>query len=210
MEKAYRNLGYFFLLLIPLVFAAFYKSYIVKFPSFGANYDYRIHIHAFFASVWVFILIVQPFLIVNKKMQWHRAVGKLTYIIFPLLILSFIPGIMKSVNKGDFNNIFFPLADCTLLILFYSLAIYNKKTAAKHMRFMIASALVLFGPTIGRILPHLGLSDFVSQNIQYGITYLVLGSLIVYDINNKRKYRPYMVALTGFIVHQLIYLWIFL
>ena len=78
------------------------------------------------------------------------------------------------------------------------------------MRFMIASALVLFGPTIGRILPQQGLSDFVAQNIQYGITYLVLGSLIMYDISNKRKYQPWLLAVTGFIVHQLIYLWIFL
>lgn len=210
MEKTYRHLGYFLLLLIPLVFAAFYKTYIVKFPHFGINYDFRIHIHAFLAATWVLLLIAQPFLILNKKMQWHRTLGRLSYIIFPLLILSFIPGIMKSVNKGDFNNIFFPIADCTLLILFYSLAIYYKKIPAKHMRFMIAAAVVLFGPTIGRILPQLSLSDFVTQNIQYGITYLVLGSLIVYDIRNRRKYQPYLVALAGFLLHQLIYLWIFL
>ena len=76
MDKSYKYLGYFFLLLIPLTIAGFYKTYIVQFPNFKENITYFIHIHAFIATVWIGILILQPFLIVNKKFALHRKVGK--------------------------------------------------------------------------------------------------------------------------------------
>lgn len=67
MNKSYQYPGYFLLLLIPLTIAGFFKTYISQFPDFGEDITSFIHIHAFIASVWMGMLIVQPFLIVNKK-----------------------------------------------------------------------------------------------------------------------------------------------
>lgn len=211
MDKTYKYLGYFFLLLIPLIFAGFYKSYFKPFPNFGKNFDGYLHLHSIIATLWVAILIVQPFLIVNKKVAIHRTVGKLSYIVFPLLILSFIPRIIKTYNDGAYPYLFFPIADGMLLILFYGLAIYNKKKTGKHMRYMIASALVLLGPTFGRIGPHLfGWSELLTQNIQYLIIDSILIGLVLYDRKNHRQYQPYLVAIALFIVHQIIYHLVFL
>ena len=88
MGKTYKYLGYFLLLLIPLTFAGFYKTYIGQFPDFEEKIDSFIHFHALIASLWILILIIQPFLILNKKYAAHRTIGKLSYILFPLLILS--------------------------------------------------------------------------------------------------------------------------
>lgn len=153
MEASYKNLGYYSLLLIPLTIAAFYKTYITLFPNFPADIDIFIHLHAFISTVWIGLLIAQPFLIANKKVDFHRKAGKLSYVVFPLLILSFIPQIIKAANSAYPKNIFFSLADGTLLIIFYSLAIYNRKTVSSHMRFMITTMLVFLGPTVGRIGP---------------------------------------------------------
>lgn len=211
MDRTYKYLGYFLLLLIPLIFGGFYKTYFQPFPNFTKNIDAYIHIHAIIAATWVAILIVQPFLIVQKKVALHRTVGKLSYVVFPLLIISFIPRIIKTYNAGDFAYLFFPLGDGSLLILFYALAIYYKRKTAKHMRYMIASALVLLGPTVGRIGPTLlGWSELLTQNVQYGIIYFILISLILYDRKNKRKFQPYLVAIAGFIIHQIIYHSVFL
>ena len=211
MDRTYKYLGYFLLLLIPLTFAGFYKTYFEPFPNFGKNIDGYIHIHAVIASLWIAILIVQPFLIVNKKIALHRRVGKLSYVVFPLLIISFIPRIIKTINSGDIQFLFFPLADGFLLVTFYVLAIYYKKKTAKHMRYMIAAALVLMGPTFGRIGPNLlGWSELTTQNVEYGIIYSVLCSLILYDLKNKRKFQPYLIAIVGFVIHQLVYYWVFL
>jgi len=211
MDKKYRYLGYFLLLLIPLIFAGFYKTYFQSFPNFEEDIDAYIHIHAAIATLWVVILIIQPFLIVNKKTSLHKKVGRLTYFIFPLLILSFVPRIIRTYNLGEYPNLFFSLADGSLLILFYSLAIYNKKKTAKHMRYMIASALVLLGPTVGRIGPILlGWGDVLTQNVQYGIIYSILISLVLYDKKNQKKYQPYLVAIGAYVIHQIIYHIIFL
>jgi hypothetical protein len=206
MEKTYNYLGYFFLLLIPLIFAGFFKTYFQPFPNFSKNINLYVHLHVVLASLWVLMLIVQPFLIINKKNALHRKVGKMSYIVFPLLILSFIPQIIKIVHSGNSPNLFFPLADGTLLIVFYSLAIYNRKLRSKHMRYMIASVLVLLGPTVGRIGPILlGWSELFTQNIQYGIIYSTLICLILYDIKNERKFQPYLIVMAAFIIHQIVY-----
>ena len=211
MDKSYRYLGYFFLLLIPLTFLGFYKTYIVQFPNFTKNITSFIHIHAFIATVWIAILIVQPFLIINKKYALHRKVGKLSYIVFPLLILSFIPQIIRTANSDNPKNLFFSLADSVLLIVFYSLAVYYKKISSRHMRYMIATTLVFLGPTVGRIGPILlGLSELVTQNIQYAITYLILVTLLLYDKNNNKKYQPYVTAICFFAFHQVVYHIVFL
>lgn len=210
MEKAYKYMGYFLLLLIPLIFAGFYKSYFEPFPNSNKNINVLVHLHAFIASVWILMLIVQPFLTLNRKYSVHSTIGKLSYIVFPLLILSFIPQILKIINTEDIANLFFPLGDGTLLITFYSLAIYNRKASGKHMRYMIATSIVFLGPTVGRIGPNLlRWSDLFTQNIEYGIIYLILVSLILYDIKNKKKYYPYLVAIAGFMIHQLIYYLVF-
>ncbi|MEO6233339.1 MAG: hypothetical protein ABJB11_08290 [Ferruginibacter sp.] len=211
MDRKYKYLGYFFLLLIPLIFAGFYQSYFKTFPNFGKNFDIYLHLHSIIATIWVAILIVQPFLIANKKVAIHRTVGKLSYIVFPLLILSFIPRIIKTFNAGEYPYLFFPIVDGTLLILFYGLAIYHKKKTGKHMRYMIASALVLLGPTVGRIGPHLfGWSELLTQNIQYLMIDTILISLILYDKKNHRQYQPYLVTIALFFVHQIIYHLVFL
>jgi hypothetical protein len=211
MDKSYRYLGYFFLLLIPLAIAGFFKTYIVQFPNFKENITAFIHIHAIIASLWIGILIVQPFLIVNKKFALHRKVGKISYIVFPLLILSFVPQIIRTANSDNPKNLFFSLADSTLLILFYSLAVYYKKISSKHMRYMIATTLVFLGPTVGRIGPiWLGWSEMFTQNIQYLIVYLILTTLLFYDRVNGKKYQPYVIVIFFFIIHQIGYHIVFL
>jgi uncharacterized membrane protein YozB (DUF420 family) len=210
MERAYKNLPYLLILLIPLTFLAFYKTYFNQFPSFKENITISIHLHAVIASIWIIMLIAQPILIRKKKNYLHKKIGKLSYIVFPLLILSFIPQMIRIVNSDNPNFLFFPLADSILLTLFYSLAIYNRRNISKHMRYMIGTALVFLGPTIGRIGPIvLGLSENLTQNIQYGIIYLILIGLIVFDRKHGKKYQPYLVIILFWIVHQIAFNLIF-
>lgn len=198
------------MLLIPLTFLGFYKTYFIQFPSFEENITSFIHLHAIIASIWILLLIVQPLLILNRNNKVHRKIGKLSYIVFPILILSFVPQMIRIINFDAPQFLFFPLADSVLLILFYSLAIYHRRKVSKHMRYIIGSATVFLGPTIGRIGPHIfEWSEIVTQNIQYGIIYLILIGLIFYDKRNKNNYRPYLLILTTWIIHLIIFNMIF-
>ena len=204
MEKAYKNLGYFFLLLIPLTFLGFYKTYFVQFPDFEENLTTLIHLHAIIASIWILLLVVQPLLIIYRKNQLHRKIGKLSYIVFPILISSFVPQMIRIINSDAPQILFFPMADSVLLILFYSLAMYNRGTVSKHMRYILGTATVFLGPTIGRIGPQiLEWSEHVTQNLQYGIIYLILIGLIFYDKRNEKNYRPYLLILSTWVIHQI-------
>lgn len=206
MDKSYKYLGYFLLLLIPLTILAFFKTYIIQYPNFQPNINWFIHVHALIATVWISMLIIQPFLIFNKKFAIHRTVGKLSYIVFPLLIISFIPQVIRTLNSENPENIFFPGADCILLIVFYSSAIYYRRKSPMHMRYMIASALVFLGPTIGRIGPiWFGWQEILTQNVQYAIIYSILISLIFYDKSHGKDYKPYLVAIGWFVIHQIVF-----
>jgi hypothetical protein len=210
LERTYKNLGFLLLLFIPLTILAFYKTYFIHFPGFENEASYFIHLHALIASIWILMLITQPLLIRYKKNKWHKQIGKLSYILFPLLILSFIPQMIRIIISDNPSVLFFPLADSILLILFYSMAIYYRKKAAKHMRYMIGTAIVFLGPTVGRIGPLvLGLSENVTQNLQYGIIYLILAGLILLDKRQGKYFKPYIIMIIPWVIHQITFNLIF-
>ena len=200
MEKAYRNIGFVFLLFIPLTFFGFYKTYFVLSPKFEGTVDGYTHLHAFVASLWITLLISQPLLIRYKKYKMHQFFGKISYGFFIVLILSFIPQMIKEYGKNLFplNALF----DIILLLLFYMLAIKYKSNIASHMRYMIAIALIFIGPTLGRIifllleLEHLG-----ALHIPYLLVIVILLILLFWDKKNNRNYKPYIVALVAFIIY---------
>ena len=127
LKKTYKYLGYILVLLIPIAFLAFYKTYFVQFPNFKENITTYTHLHALISTMWILILILQPILIEKGKWKIHKVIGKVTYILFPILILSFIPLIISMYHSDHPKKIFLPLSDSIMLTLFYFLAIYNKK-----------------------------------------------------------------------------------
>jgi hypothetical protein len=200
MEKEYRNLGFIFLLFIPLTFLGFYKTYFVLSPEFVGTVDAYTHIHATIASLWITLLITQPLLIRAKNFRLHRFFGKISYLVFIALILSFIPQMIKEYGKG-----LFPLNasfDIALLMLFYFLAIKYKKVVAIHMRYMIAIALIFVGPTLGRIIFFLlELKPLGPFQIPYLMVISILLGLIFWDKKNGRNYKPYLVAFVAFSIY---------
>ena len=211
MEKNYKNAPYLFLLLLPLIGAAFFKTYFIYVPDFPEQITVFSHLHFFIAALWIGLMLSQPLLARAGNLQWHRRLGRGSYLLFPLFILSFIPLIWKAAAGPEPVNVFFPLADALLLILFYSLAVLNRKRMALHMRYMVALALVFLGPTIGRIGPiYFGLSGPQTQTILYAVISGLLIYLLVKDLKNNRKYQPYLVALAGFGVHMSVFYSLFL
>ena len=200
MERAYRNIGFIFLVFIPLTFLGFYKTYFVLSPEYVGTVDMYTHIHAFTASIWISLLIVQPLLIRSRNFRLHRTFGKISYFVFFALILSFIPQMIKEYGKG-----LFPLNasfDIVLLMLFYFLAIKHKKAVAVHMRYMIAIALIFVGPTLGRIIFFLfELDQLGPLQIPYLLVIAILLGLIFWDKKNGRNFKPYLVAVAAFSVY---------
>lgn len=211
MERKYRYLGYFMAALLPLVFFGFYRTYFEKFPQFSERIKVYDHLHAFIATTWICMLIAQPLFIAHRNYRAHRLLGRASYVIFPLLILSFVPRVLVILQGENKQDLFFPLADSCLLISFYVLAIRNKKNSGRHMRYFIASALVFLGPTLGRIgYFWMNWPPLTTQHVQYALIYGVLLLLFFYDGRSLQKARPYLVAAGLFMMHQVTYYLVFL
>jgi hypothetical protein len=66
MEKAYKNIGLFIIVVLAFVILGFYKSYYGLMPSFkGVSVAW--HIHGTIMLSWFLLLIVQPILIRQHK-----------------------------------------------------------------------------------------------------------------------------------------------
>ena len=212
----YKNVGYLFLILFAFVILGFYKTYFGLFPYFDNNTTTLVHFHAAVLILWVILLIVQPLLIRYKKFAIHRLLGNFTYILVPLIILSFIGMINKQYNEEFILKIprseiiedtSLAVALLLLFAIFYILAIINKRKIAFHMRYMIATALVFINPAIARLTPFWTI--YKSQLLVFVLTDLILLMLIFFDIKHKRKYKPYVVALTLFLVYHIEFLLFF-
>ncbi len=215
MESGYKNLGYFFLFLLVLVFLGFYKTYFGLFPDFDPSTTKIVHFHAFILFLWTCTVITQPLLIRYGKYNTHRMIGRFTYVLVPLMITSFVLMWMKGFTEQFshtfsgfmdymYEHHFHSIADVLLIIIFYSLAIVNKKITPRHMRYMIAMTLIFIDPTLSRLLSNLfQVSDFYSDLTTFLFTDLILVALIVYDLKGHRPYKPYLNALTLFLIYHI-------
>lgn len=224
----YHNLGYWFLVFIILVAAGFYTTY---FTRLGAAIPTVIHIHFVLMTLWLMMLIAQPFLIKYKKLNWHRRFGKLSYILVPLVLLtSFL--LIRNEYYRNLEGLHQQVADgvkqysdaeilqqaaatpiglvyFTWFLVFYVLAIKNRRQSPRHARYMLATALTLTGPTVDRIVGihfHLytigGLSSFV---LSFLLIDLVLASLLYFDYRNKKETKTLWTCLLIYITGQLLY-----
>src|SRR5258707_13705325 len=83
----YRGISLFSVVILAFVTWGFYKTYIIFFPSFTGFNNVQ-HFHGAMMMTWMIILITQPLLIRSGKVTIHRAIGKLSYVIAPLLVVS--------------------------------------------------------------------------------------------------------------------------
>jgi len=188
MEKAYRNISYLFGAILLLVFAGFFRTYFGLFPHFSGLPTIA-HFHAITILTWFALLIVQPILIRLKKTELHRLLGKVSYFVVPLLLLSI--ALMMKMAQLRVKNLFIfsiSLADITFFVTFYLLAIVYKNKLAYHIRFMVLTVLPFINPALGRFNlpgPIVGLS-------------IIIG-LLIFERFNRKVYKPYLIALPLFV-----------
>ena len=100
----YETTGYFFIGLFLLAILGFWPSYFAKFFNGTADFSFYFHFHAAIAVLWILLLIIQPILIHRKQNHLHRLLGKLSYLIVPLIFLSVIL-LAHSTITGEERNL---------------------------------------------------------------------------------------------------------
>jgi hypothetical protein len=176
------------------------------------------------------MLIAQPFLIKYKKLAIHRMLGKISYVLVPLVLLSGFLMVRRSyyllvedlrqkatqgLNQLNDNQILQQAAAYEAIAifylswfaLFYSLAIINKRKSAIHARFMLATALPLLGPTVDRIVFfNFKLPAYMPYELpSFLIIDTVLAILLWLDYKNKRPIKTLRNCLLIYITGQVLY-----
>jgi hypothetical protein len=141
-----------------------------------------IHMHSVLAMLWVLLLILQSWLARKKQFEKHKKVGKLTYIITPLLVLTTLELFHSFLNTDSpFNNAFgIPIMFYDFVGLVYFCVAYilgttlYKKNVSVHARLMVSTIMMMMFPVISRIL--LFYVDF-----GYGPEEMLMFSLFIMD-----------------------------
>jgi uncharacterized membrane protein len=188
--RKFDKAGFYFIGLLIIAFLGFWKTYFSRFFYGSNDYSFYFHFHAAMMLTWTAILIIQPILIRKKKLQIHRLIGKLSYFIMPLLLISvlFILNITLKripVNEIRFADILSPFRDLLFLSIFYTVAVIYKHRIQIHARAMIATGIVFIEPSLGRFLGGQVFQSILGAYIAWGIILAVLITLVVFDWKQK-------------------------
>lgn len=173
--------------LILLALGGFWESYFSRF--FGPMQDLNpyFHFHAFLAGSWIVLLIVQPYLIRKKNFALHKKLGKLSFLIIPLFIVSVVLLFhsQRSLDEEQLGRrMLTPLRDLIIIATAYIIAIKYRKSMPIHARAMIATGIVFIEPALVRLiwnLTHFRFTYLLAILMIYGL----LASLMI--IERKQK-----------------------
>ena len=215
MQTAYRNTAIFIFLVLIGIQWGFYQTYTSQFPNFK-NATTLIHIHGALLMTWMLLLIVQPLLIHYGKASLHRTIGKVSWVLGPLIIISLFligrGGYFRGLgNVPEHENLTFIVLDMRGFLsfaIFWSLAMVTRKFPDSHMRYMIATGILAIGPGVSRGLGHsFGLDIGTTITITDGLDLVIVGALLAIDLYRRKNYKPFLtvfiVLLIGSVLWQL-------
>lgn len=226
----YHNLGYWFIFSIVLIVGGFFQTY---FSVFTQLKNPVIHTHFALMVLWVSLFIIQPFLVKYKKTSLHRRIGRVSYILMPLVALSAflmmrhgyftftayleqqnLNGLAtyssaEILHEAARNNAL-PFVYWFWLLLFYSLAIIHRRRSSIHARYMLATGLTILGPTVDRILFFIFKMKALPFNIPLeSFAFILADSILLIllwqDIRLKRNLKPLLTSLAGYGIVQILY-----
>lgn len=219
MPYRYGHYAVGFVLLVTV--AGFWASY---FTQIGAV-PLAFHVHAFSATSWLLLLIVQSVAIHQRQNAFHKLAGQASFILFPLLIVGFVMIINVSASRfaaqespfiqalGPAFGIGMLIAIAAYLTLFY-LALRNRRNIKLHAGYMLATPMILFESPFSRLMGQAfpwmnfigsegpqGLLDTIA--ISDGMVAICAMALYLMDRKNG---APWLIA-TFFVLLQAVVMW---
>lgn len=200
-----RSAPYFAALLV-ITLVAFWPTYLSQ-VSGASGYT---HLHAMTAATWMLMLVAQPLAILTRRLPLHRLVGRTSYIVAPLVVVSMVllaHSKTPQTESSEALGVYVPLSLAGLFALSYGLAILTRRRVALHARFMVCTSLTLIDPVFVRLLlwayPH---PRWPHQWWTFAITDAVFLALIWYERHARTGRMVFPVMLSVFVVAQVVLL----
>lgn len=156
----YRYAHRWLLLLFPLIALAFWPGY---FGRLGEA-PFALHAHGITATAWLALLTLQSWSISAHRIALHRTSGLATFVVLPLfaaagpLALHGMASLWRS-NADPFHATYGArLASVDMIagaavIAMVAYALAQRRRMAVHASAMLATALLVLPPILGRLLP---------------------------------------------------------
>ena len=199
--------SFYFIGLLILAILGFWKSYFSKFFNGTNDYSFYFHFHATLMVTWVLLLIVQPWLIRKKKFKTHQLIGKTSYFLMPLLLLSVVLVLhsgIKNVPEQElqFAFILFPVRDFLFLFFAFSIGVWYRRNLQIHARAMILTGIVFIEPALFRLLG--AILPQTSSPLGFFLGIAIIVGLVITLIVIERKQKSGRWLFPAFLVIDII------
>lgn len=205
----------FFIGFLLFVIAAFWLTYFTRILD---QENYRMHTHGISLLLWCLMLVTQSLLVRNNQNQLHKRIGKFSYVVVPLVIFTTIDLLhyrVRDVPVPRSMDLFFialVLNALVAFVIFYGLAILNKKKSAIHGRYMLCTIFPFFTPATDRIqhiyfpstvqyLPTIDGSP-IAPVVGFFLADMILFGLAVWDWRSHRRWNVFPSALVVMLIYQ--------
>jgi hypothetical protein len=200
--KFYKHAHLYLALGLLVVAIGFSKTYFNQLGEFSFPY----HLHGISASLWMILLIIQPYLFQKGFLKAHRILGWSSILVVPIIVIAGII-MMRLMIQGQANyppNVVYQLAFIDTLTLFgftllYLMALYFRKNLKLHARFMVTT---IFGPLVPALTRIFIINLGVASNFNEGLTYsyLMIELVLLIIIWKERKIKEIKLTYVPFLV----------
>jgi hypothetical protein len=190
-------------LAFPLATVAFWPFYLSR-PF--AKIDVYTHLHAVTGTLWLLLLLVQVIAVETRCFGWHRRLGRTSYVLAPLFVLSaalLSHFRLASMDEAKFaaegSSAFLPFYAGVIFAAAFTCALVFVRDRAAHGRFMLLTAIPMIDPVLGRVmffhLPPLP-SPWLYQTVTFAIATAIAAALVF----SYRRQGAAQHALRGYFV----------
>lgn len=198
--------------------------FLLALPAFWPNYfsrlldqsTWRFHFHGLTTIAWCALMVAQAYLIRANHRAAHKSLGKLSYVLAPAIVLSILllAHYQYSPNGITEGMLYFTALPIALALQFaaaYGFAIYHRRNAPVHARFMVCTALpmlpaildrvnsfYLIPPDRARFLPQIA-GEPQYWLISWGIIDAFLVVMAVWDWRSRRRLNVFPVLFLVFV-----------
>jgi hypothetical protein len=143
------------LLILGIVVTGFGKSYFLAGMVRAKLPNALVHVHGAVFVSWIFLLVIQPWLIAAHKVKWHMKLGLLSLAIVPAMSILGVLTLFDFLRRAapDEGAELLLVGDLEILLLFVFLTSWGflaRRDAASHKRLMILGTMAIMGPAIAR------------------------------------------------------------
>lgn len=222
LEKSLYQRSYlYFILFFLFVLTGFWLTYFVKILDMES---YRMHVHGVMLLLWCAMLIVQPYLIRKRRYAMHKRVGKFSYLLVPIILITTLDLFyfrLRNSLLGAEDLAFVALVVNALVVflILYGLAIYNRSRPTIHARYMICTVFPMFTPVTDRIihayfpfllnyLPTIGNTPAVPV-VGFLLADLILVGLCIWDWRSHKRWDVFPFVLVLLLLYHYSFLYFY-